>query len=689
MTMTPPASAQHVTAGRRRAGLRARASIAAAAAVALLMLAPVPVATAAESSQPESTLTFLVAAEGDGVAADDGSLRVTLSVVNQSSTTSAATSADIAVSRSPLATRTSVAAWLDGSGSPSLRRVGSAALSTVPSLSSTTSSTVVATGDDLDPGVYALRATYPSSQGTLVARGVWVVPDDDAGEVAVIVPITAGPLTFGLLTADELAVLTDVDGSLRGQLDAVTGTDAILAVDPAVVAAIRVLGTTAPDAATDWLADLLALPNSRFALQFGDADLAVQIAAGVDELLTVPTLAPALVAAGMTPATPDPTPTPGADEPVAPDIEALTDIGGGRDDVFWPAAGTTSRDMLAALAGFSDGALTLVGSDAVGGEVGARARAGDADLLVHDADVSEALRSASTAGRRIERAGALATASAYASFTPAGRTLLVTVDRADDRTPLALRTAVRAAVCLDDRTSVGLGAVATAGPVATVRVAAGESDPARVSALEDFLGDEQDLARFASILDDPAVLTAPERAAVLQLLGNAWLDHPASWQVAVDAHREDSATTLDAVGIVPSPDINLLGSSAPLTFAVRNDLPWPVSLVLVTEPNDPRLVVQATTQVAAGAAQTTRVDVPVQARVGSGQSSLDLHLRSDTMVAIGGTTTIVVSVQAEWETVGIAVMAVLVGGLLLLGIIRTVLRMRRRAAPASDGREDG
>ena len=34
------------------------------------------------------------------------------------------------------------------------------------------------------------------------------------------------------------------------------------------------LGSSAPATAQQWLADLLALPNSRFALQFGDADLA-------------------------------------------------------------------------------------------------------------------------------------------------------------------------------------------------------------------------------------------------------------------------------------------------------------------------------------------------------------------------------------------------------------------------------
>jgi hypothetical protein len=31
------------------------------------------------------------------------------------------------------------------------------------------------------------------------------------------------------------------------------------------------------------------------------------------------------------------------------------------------------------------------------------------------------------------------------------------------------------------------------------------------------------------------------------------------------------------VAIVPPSDITLLASSAPLTFSVRNDLPWPVT----------------------------------------------------------------------------------------------------------------
>jgi hypothetical protein len=80
--------------------------------------------------------------------------------------------------------------------------------------------------------------------------------------------------------------------SCAAQLDAVTGSNAVLAVDPAIVAAIRVLGTAAPASAVAWLSDLMTLPNPRFALQFGDADLATQIAAGLGAPLTALPLDP-------------------------------------------------------------------------------------------------------------------------------------------------------------------------------------------------------------------------------------------------------------------------------------------------------------------------------------------------------------------------------------------------------------
>src|SRR5690606_8867348 len=154
--------------------------------------------------------------------------------------------------------------------------------------------------------------------------------------------------------------------------------------------------------------------HTRFALQFGDADIAVQYAAGLDEPLTVEDLTPALDPEGFSAPAVEPSPPPTADEsgqPTLPDVQTLTDIGRARSDVFWPAGGTAGAELVTRLgdAGASPaGSLTLVPSDTVRGETGARATAGDADLLVYDADVSRALHAASTSDMIVDRDAALA-----------------------------------------------------------------------------------------------------------------------------------------------------------------------------------------------------------------------------------------------------------------------------------------
>ena len=85
---------------------------------------------------------------------------------------------------------------------------------------------------------------------------------DDDPAVTVVVPITAPASSRGVLTSDQLDVLTSSGETLRNQLDAVDGNSAALAVDPAIPAAIRVLGSAAPASATEWLDDLMA-PSER------------------------------------------------------------------------------------------------------------------------------------------------------------------------------------------------------------------------------------------------------------------------------------------------------------------------------------------------------------------------------------------------------------------------------------------
>ena len=695
MTSTPHAAAARAP---RTMGTRVRAVLALSAALAVIAplsasaaapaVAPAtsdaPAVAALDGPPPAAPLEFRLAADADGVVTDDGALAVSLSVDNPTLSTVRGGRVTIAVGREPLASRSQVSAWLDGDSRTAVRRVGTAMVDSIAARGRSIQTTVLELGEDLEPGVYAMRGVYDSAQGPLESRGVFTISDDaGAGQVAVVVPITAGPRSEGLLSAEELEQLTSAGGALRSQLNAVFGTNAILAVDPAIAASIRVLGTNAPESATRWLDDLMALPHTRFALQFGDADIAVQYAAGLDEPLTVEDLTPALDPEGFSAPAVEPSPTPTADEsgqPTLPDVQTLTDIGRARSDVFWPAGGTAGAELVTRLgdAGASPaGSLTLVPSDTVRGETGARATAGDADLLVYDADVSRALHAASTSDMIVDRDAALAAATAYAAFADPETPLLVTIDRADARSAAALRSAVRVASGIDGREAVGLDSL-TLAPATEVRVDDVEPDTGRASTLERFLKGEADLRQFASILEDPQVLLAPERADILQLLGNAWIDERPAWRDAVATHRAETATTLASVSIIPSPDINLLGSSAPLTFSVRNDLPWPAELVLDTEPNDLRVVVQQSTEVAAGASQTTRVDVPVEARVGSGESSLTLQLRSRTMIPIGDPVDVTISVQAEWEGVGIIVMSAIVSILILLGVVRTVLRLRKR-----------
>ena len=695
MTSTPHAAAARAP---RTMGTRVRAVLALSAALAIIAplsasaaapaVAPAtsdaPAVAALDGPPPAAPLEFRLAADADGVVTDDGALAVSLSVDNPTLSTVRGGRVTIAVGREPLASRSQVSAWLDGDSRTAVRRVGTAMVDSIAARGRSIQTTVLELGEDLEPGVYAMRGVYDSAQGPLESRGVFTISDDaGAGQVAVVVPITAGPRSEGLLSAEELEQLTSAGGALRSQLNAVFGTNAILAVDPAIAASIRVLGTNAPESATRWLDDLMALPHTRFALQFGDADIAVQYAAGLDEPLTVEDLTPALDPEGFSAPAVEPSPTPTADEsgqPTLPDVQTLTDIGRARSDVFWPAGGTAGAELVTRLgdAGASPaGSLTLVPSDTVRGETGARATAGDADLLVYDADVSRALHAASTSDMIVDRDAALAAATAYAAFAAPETPLLVTIDRADARSAAALRSAVRVASGIDGREAVGLDSL-TLAPATEVRVDDVEPDTGRASTLERFLKGEADLRQFASILEDPQVLLAPERADILQLLGNAWIDERPAWRDAVATHRAETATTLASVSIIPSPDINLLGSSAPLTFSVRNDLPWPAELVLDTEPNDLRVVVQQSTEFAAGASQTTRVDVPVEARVGSGESSLTLQLRSRTMIPIGDPVDVTISVQAEWEGVGIVVMSAIVSILVLLGVVRTVLRLRKR-----------
>ncbi|SFR87853.1 hypothetical protein SAMN04487846_0198 [Microbacterium sp. cf046] len=727
MTVTSQPSGKTLprpTVVRRRLRARLRAAIAAAAllviaaplastpAFAVEQPAPLSATPTPTPDVPPGETVFTLSPVANGTVRPGEGLAVSVTLQNGTDAVTAAATVTLSLGGAPLGDRAALGAWLAGDGSgETMSPVGSTSLAPILPGGEQVNGIVIEPGDPAlagrAPGVYPLSATYDSPAGPVTSTSVMIVPAEGGAEVGigVVVPITAGPSSAGLLTSAELTVLTSPAGSLTNQLDAVEGTPAILAVDPAIPAAIRVLGSSAPASATEWLARLEALANSRFALQFGDADVAAQLEAGLPRPLRPLSLKayidPINLVTAAT-ATPEPSASPEPEGPVYPSVDELTAIGGARAGVFWPGTGTATPAVVASLGDVvvdDRDSLTLVPSTSTragaGGQtVPGRAVAGDADLLVYDADVSRELHAASVTEETALRGAPLTAAAAFLAFAVAetgGDPVVVTIDRDQDRSRVAMRTAITSASQAPGVTPVTLGGVAARLP-ASVEIADAADEEVRAGAASVLVAEEEQLARFATILDDTVLLTGPERAEILQLLGLAWLPDPVGWQTAVDLHRAGTVTTLDSVGILPPSPINLFSAGAPIPIWVRNDLPYPVNVVLYATPDDLRLDVAKATDVTAGAASNTRVQVPVQARVGNGEVSVQLQLRSRTLEPIGAPQVVDVNVRADWEGVGIVVLSVLVAGFLLLGLVRTVLRLRARRsrrAQTTDSEADG
>lgn len=672
------------------------------AAVAALLVAGVGVAPAAHAdptptpTAASGSATLTLAPAGDGVLRTGDDLTLWTEIHNASSTSWAAGTATVQLGSTPLADRAALGAWLAGQDDAALTapaQVGSVSLPAVAPGADAPAGTVVAATDPAlagrAPGIYPVAATADSPSGSLTARSVVVIPREGAAApVGVVVPVTAGHRGAALLTSNELAELTAPDGTLTGILDAVAGTPAILAVDPAVVAAIRVLGSSAPETATAWLGRLLALPNQRFALQFGDADTAVQLQAGAAAPRQPTSLSSLMSAADFrtTTATPAPTPTATPGGAALPDLAALTDVGAARADVYWPVSGTAGADVVATLGADAD-AVTLVPSattaaGAGGAHVAARAQAGAAALLVYDSAVSDALRAAATSPAATPRGAALATASAYLALaTASGEPTLVAVDRADQLTRVGLGAAIAAVVTAPGARAATLDELLAAAPVeATVADIAPDAD--RVAAASALFADEDRLTRFSTVLADPSVLLGPERAEVLQLLGAGWVSHAdaAAFADAVSQHRATTGAQQSAVGVLSPSPFNLLGQS--LAYWVHNDLPWPVDVVLYATPDDLRLEVDSGISVHVDPSSNKRVVVPVRERVGNGDVTVALQLRSASGVPIGDAQYAAVNVRADWEGWGLVVLVGVVVALLAVGLVRTILRRRRGAADA-------
>lgn len=552
-------------------------------------------------------------------------------------------------------------------------------------------------GRALLAGLAALGSFAVGVTAAAPAQAAPASPTDPLA-LAVVVPLTlpTGAQGTGLVSADDLATDTAATGVLTRQLAAVSGTGAVLAVDPMILVSIRVLGTATPASARAWLAQLEALPNEKIPLAYADADPGVlaRVSGGLAELgsldfqfdvnpsnfgpgiTTSPTPTPVASADGSPvpspTATSGPSPAPSnADLLAAPGAYAATDIA-------WPASGTVGPDQIASLVAAGYHRLLLSSSN-VSSASSARVELGSVEGLVSDDALSRTVRDALSSGgdaafQQVDTALAAAQAAAP------GRTTIATLPRgwsvnATRTHELLLHLETQPTARL-----VGLSAVMS-GPSSPAKLMPGSIPDDGADLLPSVLATVPQEAAFATVAGDRAsTITSRRRLELLSTMSVAWVESDTGWADRLRAYLASSAALLDTVKVVHGGGVLVTASSTNIPVTVSNALNVPITVDVSVLPDRNYLRVdRAAVQLRVEANASGRVLIPAQAlSTGTVTASIVLHSAASPGVLVGSGDEIQADLRPSWEGIGTAIILAL---LLLVfggGIVRQVLRRRRQ-----------
>jgi hypothetical protein len=528
----------------------------------------------------------------------------------------------------------------------------------------------------------------------------------DPVSLAVVVPLTlpTSAQGTGLISPEDLATDTAPTGVLTRQLAAVSGTGAVLAIDPMILVSIRVLGTAMPPSARAWLAQLEALPNEKIPLAYADADPAAlaRVAGGLAELSSLdfqfdinasafsppvtdsPTPTPAATASA-TPApgadgspTPAPTTAPGP-TPAPSNADLLAAPGGYvASDIAWPAAGTVAQDQLAPLAAAGYHRL-LLSSANVSSSSSARVELGDVEGLVSDDGLSGLAREAvtTTGDGALQR---FDTALAGAQAVAPGRTLITTFARGWSVSAGRLHELLLNIAGQSTAQLVGLSAI-LAGPSTDAKLVSGRIPDDGADLLAPVLATVAQEAAFATVAGDrSAAITSPRRLALLSTMSVAWIETKTGWADRLRAYLASSAALLDSVKITHGSGVLVTASSTNIPVNVTNALDVPIVVDVSVQPSRNLLrVSKQAVQLRVEPMATGRVLVPAQAlSTGTVTASIVLHSAASPGVQIGPSDSIDADLRPSWESIGTGFILVLLVLIFGGGIARQVLRRRRQ-----------
>ena len=541
-------------------------------------------------------------------------------------------------------------------------------------------------------------------------RGTFVWYSDEEVtpvNVSLIMPITVPAQSAGLITSKALETFTAPTGVLSRQLDGVVGRAVTIAIDPLIIASIRILGSAAPPSAIAWLNRLDQAPNDIFPLSYADADLALQSQAGAELLLTPTTFDQAIDPALFTltdqagSPTADPgtqsgseTTVPSADpatpptDGTPPSMEELLAWEYSATDIGWPTEGAvanTDLDLFTA----SGLTTTILGGSNVSGAAGdftpnapLALGTGNGLGLVVDDPLATALRTAASASTDDAWREAMSRVSSQLAVVSAerpgtARTLLATFARGWPPSADRLTETIDALAGLLWFAPSTLTELRASVPAEDVDFDS-QAEPAdRVALAGELLKRETAVTAFSSTLSDSAVVTGTQRLDLMALLSNSWASQKAGWMDAVGTSLAESSTLLGSITVATKGPINVVGSQVDIPVTLDNALNQAVTVMVRVVPSNGRLLVGDAVESTIEAQSARTVTIPVTAAVGNGAVTLRVTLLTPAGTVISEPALIPINVRADWEGLGSLLFAAFVVLFFGFGVWRNILRRRR------------
>lgn len=685
-------------------------------------------AAADTAPETEDAVTLEVSSLQPTVLGPGDTLTVTARVTNGTAATLGSPTVSLGIDQRALSTRSALEGWtttgLDGRvGNGVTTQELGAPLAPGASAEITLDVPVAElnlhAGSDWGPRGISLLVSDGGSRLAVQRTFVLWEPSGDVTPVRLSVvaamtgpPVDPDPEAYG----DALSAAVGPDGRLGRLLAATGGAPEVgWVADPALLAAA---GGAADPAVNTWADAVAAATDGRstFALRAYDPDVAAFAHAGL-----------ALPEGTPLPASPDPSSDGSSDDPATDGAteEGATDgttgaasdaapatvdpTSGWRTDLAWP--GDAVPDLpTTTLAAASGATATVVGPGGLvpdesltytpSGVAEVSTAAGPVKALVADT-VLTALLSAGDGSGVTATQRLLAETAVIARERPAEqRHVLVALPRSWEAEPdlfTAHLDALRAVPWVDlapvDDLLASAPPAVERTPLPDGGVGEGEITAAQLRALD---RSRTDLAAFATVAADPTTITRPLEAGFVTPAAVAFRAAEPSRVLAVQHAEQRSAAVRGSLSVETRAPFLFVAEQEDLPVRVRSTLEQDATVQVVLRPDDPRLraperrtvTIPAATRDADGdlVAAETSVGVPVEG-FGSGNVTVEVELVSaaQPQVRVAEPQEFVVRVRADWESVGTAVVAVLLALALVAGIWRTVRRGRspRRLAGAT------